>query len=304
MTHKERLITALERGVPDQVPITWELETRYADTITGKTGWRSICDAHRMIGSSIFNVQGIGPVVKSDPRPGYGTTGTSEPNPGGGTRRPQTLTTPGGSLTSADVVGHMPQDPSVSKHDEYPIKTRDDYGIYADHIAEMARTALGVFTWLMTQWSPGLPLTQALINKNSPAVALTYDVLGLAVILGALTAVVRRYIIKDDQLITGQVDTIAVSLIGAIFVVGFVVEGARILVTAPQSNPVAFSFLGYAFSLALNAIPVDWGVIYGSLWYVHAALVAALVAYLPFGKFIHVLVGPIVAALNPVTKER
>ena len=80
--------------------------------------------------------------------------------------------------------------------------------------------------------------------------------------------------------------------------------GARILVTNLRPGLAAFSFVGYALSLVLKLIPANWGVVYGWLWYIHAGLVAALVAYVPFSKFIHVLIGPIVAALNTALKAR
>ncbi|NIV39403.1 MAG: hypothetical protein GWN58_61325 [Anaerolineae bacterium] len=161
-----------------------------------------------------------------------------------------------------------------------------------------ARMALGVFTWLVALLAPFAPLTQILVNKSSPTVALVYDGLGLLVILGAVLAIVRRYVVKDKQLITGGQDTVAIALIGAIFLMGFVVEGARILTTDLQPDLAAFSFVGHPISAALGLIPANWGAVYGWLWYIHAGLVAALVAYLPFSKFIHVLIGPIVAAFN------
>lgn len=167
-----------------------------------------------------------------------------------------------------------------------------------------ARMALGVFTWLLALLAPTGSLTQVLVNKDAPAVALAYDGLGLLVIVGAALAIVRRYITRDKQLITGGQDTVAITLIGAIFLMGFVVEGARILTTGLQFGLAAFSFVGYLFSLVLRLIPVNWGVIYGWLWYVHAGLVAALVAYLPFSKFIHVLISPVVAAFNSALKAR
>ena len=86
--------------------------------------------------------------------------------------------------------------------------------------------------------------------------------------------------------------------------VGFIVEGARILTTGLEFGLAAFSFVGYLVSLVLGLVPVDWGVVYGWLWYIHAGLVAALVAYLPFSKFIHVLIGPIVAAFNSALEVR
>ena len=141
MTHKERLVAALERGVPDQVPVTWEMEGRFAHTVSDQSGWRAICDAHRMLGSSIFNVQGIGPGLSTKPRADYEQQGWQEPAPGGGTINHRRITTPKGSLHASDVVGYMPHDPLVSKHQEYLIKERSDWEIYADYIAETGRTA-------------------------------------------------------------------------------------------------------------------------------------------------------------------
>lgn len=71
MTHRERLLTALDLGVPDQVPVTWELVGRCAYAHTGDAGWRGQCDTHRMIGSSIFNLQGVGPEIECDLPSGF-----------------------------------------------------------------------------------------------------------------------------------------------------------------------------------------------------------------------------------------
>ncbi|MEN6402425.1 MAG: uroporphyrinogen decarboxylase family protein [Armatimonadia bacterium] len=141
MTHKDRLLTALNRGVPDQVPVTSELETRYAHTIVPTRGWRGICDAHRLIGSSIFNVQGIGPAVRRHLGPGHAEDRWSEPHPGGGTDNHRQITTPRGTLHAIDTVGYMPRDPSVQKHTEYLIKDRADWEVFADYIKEAARGA-------------------------------------------------------------------------------------------------------------------------------------------------------------------
>lgn len=168
----------------------------------------------------------------------------------------------------------------------------------------VARMVLGVLTWFMAWLAPTAPFTQILVNKSSPAIALIYDGLGLLVILGAVLAIVRRYIVKDKQFITGGQDTVAIVLIGAIFLMGFVLEGARVLVTDLRPGLAVFSFIGYLVSLVLGLIPANWGAIYGWLWYIHAGLVAALVAYLPFSKFIHILIGPIVAAVNSALKAR
>jgi len=166
-----------------------------------------------------------------------------------------------------------------------------------------ARMLLGVFTWLLAWIAPTYPLTQALVNKNTPAVALAYDLLALLVIVGAALALIRRYIKRDDQLISGGQDAVAIALLGSIFLVGFVVEGARIVVTDLHPGLAAFSFIGYPLSLLLDLVPLSWPAVYSWLWYVHVALVVGFIAYLPFSKFFHILISPLMVAVNTALKE-
>lgn len=141
MTQRERLLTALERGLPDQVPVTWELVDRFAYALTGRTGWRAMCDAHRMIGSAIFNLQGVGPGLRISWGDGYGTESrTIEEGPDWRVTE-QVLRTPKGTLTARVKVGGVPGDPLLPKRTEYLIKCRNDYEILADFTAEAARRA-------------------------------------------------------------------------------------------------------------------------------------------------------------------
>jgi nitrate reductase gamma subunit len=165
-------------------------------------------------------------------------------------------------------------------------------------LAFLARALLGVVTWVLASVAPTAALTQALVDKNNPIVAFAYDFLAVLVILGAILALYRRFIVRDPQLITSGQDTVVIALLGSIFLMGFVVEGARIVTTDLRPDLAIYSFGGYLVALLMRPIPIAWGVVYGYLWYVHAALVAALVAYLPFSKFLHVLISPLVAAIN------
>jgi nitrate reductase gamma subunit len=151
------------------------------------------------------------------------------------------------------------------------------------------RTLLGLFTWLMTLLAPTALLTQTLVDKDAPITTLVCDGLGLLVVAGAVLALFQRYVARNRHVLVKEQDTVAVVLILAILVLGFVVKGARILIVQP--NLAAFSFVGYPVSLLLRTVPANWGVVYGWLWYVHAGLVAAMVAYTPFSKFMRALLG-------------
>lgn len=167
-----------------------------------------------------------------------------------------------------------------------------------------ARMLLGALIWLLAWIAPIHPLTQALVNKNTPAIALAYDLLALLVIVGAALALVRRFVVRDAQLISGGQDAVAIALLGSIFLMGFVVEGVRIVVTDLRPGLAAFSFVGYPISLLFDLLPLSWPVVYSWLWYAHVALVVAFVVYLPFSKFFHILISPVMVAVNTALKER
>jgi nitrate reductase gamma subunit len=171
-------------------------------------------------------------------------------------------------------------------------------------LAFLARMMLGVVTWVLALIVPTASLTRILVDKSAPGVAFVYDLLALLVVLGALLALRRRFIVRDKQLVTTGQDTLAIALLGLIFLLGFVVEGARIVTTDLHPSLAVYSFVGYLFSLPLRLIPMAWGAVYFWLWYAHVALVAGLIAYLPFSKFFHVLISPWIAAINSALKAR
>jgi nitrate reductase gamma subunit len=75
--------------------------------------------------------------------------------------------------------------------------------------------------------------------------------------------------------------------------VGFSLEGARILVTGIPPEKAAYSFVGFLLSRLFAMFPADWPTAYVYLWYAHAVLGALLVAYLPYGKLKHIFVTPL-----------
>jgi nitrate reductase gamma subunit len=162
----------------------------------------------------------------------------------------------------------------------------------------LGRCLLGVFTWCMAQFWPTASLTQILVDKNAAPVAFLYDFLALLVVVGAILALVRRAFDEQMKEISSGGDVATTLLLGGIFVFGFVVEGARLIVTAVPVGQAIYSFGGYAVSLLLRLLPLDWANIYAYLWWVHAALAAAFVAYLPFSKFFHILVGPMLVTIS------
>jgi nitrate reductase gamma subunit len=166
----------------------------------------------------------------------------------------------------------------------------------------LARFGLGLSTWLGQALWPSAPWTQALSNKDAPGVALAYDTLTALMILGVLLAFLRRFVLRDRRLPNSGQDKIAIGLLGAILLVGIITEGIRLLGAGTPQDVAVYSFLGYALAAILRPLNLTWTSIYPGIWYAHALLVAAFVAYLPFSKFMHILATPLIASLDAARK--
>jgi nitrate reductase gamma subunit len=78
--------------------------------------------------------------------------------------------------------------------------------------------------------------------------------------------------------------------------VGFLLEGMRIAMTGwPQGSE--YAFVGHWLAGFLRD-PDGLVGVYGYVWYAHAVLTGAFVAYIPFSRLMHVVVSPIVLAMR------
>ncbi|MCU0580610.1 MAG: cytochrome c3 family protein [Desulfobacterota bacterium] len=161
------------------------------------------------------------------------------------------------------------------------------------YYAILLRFGLALFTHFSYFFKPGGALAYALIDKNHPFVALTNDLLGLLILLGLAAAAIQRFVVKPPHVVSEWKDNWALAIIGALVLVGFMLEGTRILVTGIPAEKAAYSFVGYLLSRFFTIFPADWPATYVWFWYAHAVLGALLVAYLPYGKLKHVFVTPL-----------
>jgi nitrate reductase gamma subunit len=111
--------------------------------------------------------------------------------------------------------------------------------------------------------------------------------------VGACAAIARGMATRRQRLpgLPGQ-DHAALALIGGVVLVGFVLEGMRMAMTGASGSA---ALVGYVISHAFTAGPA-LARSYGYVWYLHAALTGAFVAYLPFSRMFHILVAPVVLA--------
>lgn len=118
--------------------------------------------------------------------------------------------------------------------------------------------------------------------------SLLLDLIGALGLAGILLAAYRRYILKPDRLSdTRAEDTIALIWVGAIIFLGFCIEGLRLSITGQGSQwaPVGAGF-SYAFAPFGSGLKVG---LHSLLWRTHFFLVLALVAAMPYTKFLHII---------------
>ncbi len=168
-------------------------------------------------------------------------------------------------------------------------------------IAILIRFGLSVFTGLLFSIAPDNPLALALINKNDPLMAFVYDFLGLCILVGVLWAAIQRFVVKPAHVVTEIEDNITLGILGILVVLGFFAEAARISMTQIPAEVAVYAFIGYPLAAVLSVFPVDWRAVYPYLWYAHAVMGAALVAYLPFGKLKHIFNVPLTHLLEEIS---
>ncbi|MCK9273808.1 MAG: heterodisulfide reductase-related iron-sulfur binding cluster [Syntrophales bacterium] len=131
--------------------------------------------------------------------------------------------------------------------------------------------------------------------------SLIMEIFGLAVLIGIVMAIMRRYIFKPDFLGYKGVpdnrpdDAIVLVGIGAIIVTGFIIEALRLHVNINVDGFTwgDWSFVGYALSKTLAGVSYDTTrILHKITWWVHSFITLGLIAYLPFSRLLHIFTTP------------
>ncbi|HOG46107.1 MAG TPA: respiratory nitrate reductase subunit gamma [Anaerolineae bacterium] len=147
------------------------------------------------------------------------------------------------------------------------------------------------------------PLVEAIVNKDTPVMALANEALGVAMLAGLALMIVRRYVRRPAQLRTAAPDTALIVLLAVTLLSGYPTEVLRILAERVPASLAWYSFVAYPLSLPAQGLDWPWPALHDWAFLFHSSFAAAFLAYAPFSKFFHVLVSPIVAAANSAARE-
>jgi nitrate reductase gamma subunit len=152
-------------------------------------------------------------------------------------------------------------------------------------------------------WVPGVEWPWAMLDKNHPVQGLFFDLTGLMIIVGAGAAVLRSRSSPSAKLpAMPRPDRLAAGLLGGIVLVGFALEGVRIAMTGYPAGS-AYAFVGDAVSRLFFGV-AGLEDIYGYVWYLHAVLTGTFAAYLPFSRMFHILLTPVLLAVNALQSHQ
>lgn len=119
------------------------------------------------------------------------------------------------------------------------------------------------------------------------------DFFGLAVLIGVLLAIDRRYIRRPDRLgYRGKPDNtpddaIVLMLLAGIITTGFIIEALRIHATRPPWE--VWSFAGWGLAQAFTGVePGTTKILHKVTWWTHTFLSLGFIAYIPYSRLMHI----------------
>ena len=168
------------------------------------------------------------------------------------------------------------------------------------------RFVWGMVALIGSLWKPQWSFVWPMLDRDRPVTALLFDLTGIVLALGIALALIRGAMQSAAQR-TGQKnsiqlqdlpkqDRVALTLIGGIVLVGFVLEGMGVAMTGFPRG-AEWAFLGYGIGLLIGQSNQLVN-LYGYVWYLHALLAGAFIAYIPFSRLLHVIIAPLVLAGN------
>jgi Fe-S oxidoreductase/nitrate reductase gamma subunit len=132
---------------------------------------------------------------------------------------------------------------------------------------------------------------------------LIMDIAGIMILVGVLMAFLRRLVLRPKYLESHWDDYYALSMLALIPLLGFTLEGTRLLAANPPW--AAWSIVGNQVAHLLSALgvtPAGATQLHDIIFWTHAAVVLILVASIPFTKMRHLVYAPLNVIFHPRRK--
>jgi hypothetical protein len=143
--------------------------------------------------------------------------------------------------------------------------------------------------------------------------ALVMDLSKMSILLGAFTAVIRFLFLKSKMKSVELKDKSAGVIISIIAVFSFLYEGAFFSAMNTPVQTSAFAPGGFILSYLFDFIKSRW-LIFDTVdykwffaaffFYIFITVLVLFVAFIPYGKYSHMVFGPIVAVYNKFVREK
>jgi len=142
------------------------------------------------------------------------------------------------------------------------------------------------------------PLVQFITNKDTPLMAVLNEVFGLIILIGLTLTMIRRFIVKPAQIRTTSFDTTTIVLLAIIMLSSYPTEAFRLIMEEVPPTLAWYSFMGYPLALLIEPLNLNWPVWHYWTFMLHIVACIILAVTMPFSKFFHVLISPIIATAN------
>jgi len=132
--------------------------------------------------------------------------------------------------------------------------------------------------------------------------AMAIDLSKIAILGGAFVAVLRFLLLKKKYMSVELKDKSAGVIISTVAIFSFIYEATFFLANQTPVAKAAFAPAGYVLSLILNFIPgVNWSILATVFFYAYITALFLFAVYVPYGKYSHMVFGPVVAVYNKLS---
>lgn len=140
------------------------------------------------------------------------------------------------------------------------------------------------------------------MNPDHLVPALLNEIGAVAMTVGLVFFIIRRYFFRVLQLRTGPMDTWMVVSLALILLSGWIAEIARL--NSSHVGPTAyFAFVGYPLAPLFKGLPVPWDDLAAWMYVIHGLFTSVVIVTIPFSKFMHVIAGALVTMIREVEGE-